>query len=231
MKKKAWGVIIALVAALAAPVTALAATNWNVTYTTGGDLQENFTTTDVRQNMQPGDTETFEINLSQDYDDEARWYMSNKVLETLQGTLENGSAYSYVLTFNGPSGETTLFDSTIVGGTNSQGLVEATDGLDEWFYLDTFKKGSTGKVSLAVTMDGDTEANEYFDTEALLNMKFAVEPGPEDETVVRRKIVRTGDETNLMPFYVAMVASGVLLVALGGYSVMQRKKEKKEGVR
>lgn len=238
MIKRTWSVIVALVAALAFPAVALAANDWQVTYTSAGEMEENFANPDERTGMQPGDTEEFVINLKQDYKDEARWYMSNKVTKTLEDKSGSGSAYSYKLEFDGPSGHQTLFDSDKVGGQSEgqvkrDGLKDATDGLDEWMYLDNFTQGATGTVTLSVTMDGDTEANEYFDTEALVNMEFAVELDPEPENtervvrreIPRRRIVRTGDETNLMPFYIAMAVSGALLVALGVYGMVERKKE------
>ena len=50
----------------------------------------------------------------------------------------------------------------------------------------------------------------------------------EDSTFRQTTIVKTGDETNLLPFYIAMMISGILVLVLAFYSMRQGKKEKKE---
>ena len=51
----------------------------------------------------------------------------------------------------------------------------------------------------------------------------------EDSTSRKTSIVKTGDETNMIPFYIAMTVSGILILILAFYSLKQNKKEKKEG--
>ena len=48
--------------------------------------------------------------------------------------------------------------------------------LKEFFYLDRLDSGSTGKVSLTIALDGETNGNGYQNTLARLQMAFAVEP-------------------------------------------------------
>ena len=114
-------------------------------------------------------------------------------------------------------------------------LHDATDALsdDDFLYLDTLSKGDSATVTLHVALDGETEGNAYFDTLARIKLAFAVEPNPEPENkervirreIPRRRIVRTGDETRLFPFYVAMLVSGLLFAGLAVKSVRERKKE------
>ena len=132
--------------------------------------------------MQPGDEVTFSVNIKNDSDISTKWYMSNDVLSSLedaQSVAANGG-YSYILTFVGPDGkEDTIYSSTSVGGekptTAGEGLKEATNSLDNFFYLKTLEPGESGNVKLLVGLDGESQGNVYQDTLAKLMMNFAVE--------------------------------------------------------
>ena len=172
--------------------------------------------------------------------------MTNEVLSSLEDDSEAaGGAYTYILTYTDAEGEeNVLYSSETVGGLDESarpeevgvGLNEATYALDDYFYLDTYSCGQGGTITLQVVLDGETQVNSYMDTLARLQMNFAVEyvPGltfvdetvPED-SVIRTTIVRTGDDTNLVPFFIAMACSGGLLLALAVYSLRQGKKEKR----
>ena len=238
-------VILAAVAALvlALPFTAMANSleggkNWSVTFSKDAKMVENFdeeSWADDIGSLEPGDDITFTVNLDHEHSTACDWYMSNKVLKSLEEGYASGSAYSYYLTYTGPSGSTrVLYDSNRVGGDDTEeGLGDATSGLKDYFYLDNLKKGQTGEVQLVVGLDGETEGNAYFDTLARLKMKFAVEMDTETTsstktTTSSRTTVQTGDDTNLFPFFVAMAVSGVLLLALAVYSLRTRKREEKE---
>ena len=238
--------VLAAALALALPVAAWAeslsgADTWNVTYTASGEMSETYPDSwaDEIGQLQPGDDITLNVSIAHKNGTQADWYLSNEVLKSLEEADAKGSAYAYRLSYNGND----LYNSQKVGGTDSdQGLAEATDALDEWVYLDTLSNGDTGKVTLNVSLDGETEGNAYFNTIAQLKLAFAVQPVvPDKETVTKTKtttvvkhrttprtVVQTGDDTNLMPFYVAMAVSGLLLVVLGAYGAMQRKREREE---
>ena len=81
---------------------------------------------------------------------------------------------------NGAGEEATLYSSENVGGDGKgglpeQGLHEATDSLEDFFYLDTLDAGGEGLITLKVCLDGETQGNAYQDTMAKLQMNFAVE--------------------------------------------------------
>lgn len=228
--------LAAVIAALALALPAMAFANsldggsWTVKYTSGGALEDNYSQSEYATNvggMQPGDDITMQFTLSHENDTAADWYMANEVIKSLEEGSANGSAYGYVLTFEGPSASRTLYDSSKVGGDNTTGLKEATEGLEDFFYLDTLKKGQTATVKLVVSLDGETEGDDYFNTLARLKAKFAVDP----QTTTTRKIVKTGDETNLFPFYVAMAVSGALLLVIGVASMRRRKGNHEGGAR
>ncbi len=219
------------------------ADDWLVTFTTDEKMVSNFKTSDMDDSLnslQPGDNAIFTVKLKNEHSTTTNWYMSNKVLYSMEDRSANsnteGGAYTYRLVYKGPSGtENVLFDSDTVGGdegnaAGESGLHEATGALEDFFFLDTLQKGQTGTVTLEVALEGETQGNDYQDTLADLQMNFAVELEPEAQTTtVTEKgptnIVRTGDELRLMPYYIGMIVSGGLLLALTVYSVRRRKKE------
>lgn len=220
-------------------------TGWYAKFTAEGKMIDNFGSksstesltnlNDPIRDMQPGDEVTFYIDLSNEHQYSTDWYMTNEVLDSLEdGKRASGGAYTYILTFNGPSGEKELYNSDTVGGDEGtgdgrQGLHEATEGLENYIFLDTLAKGQTANVKLHVLLDGETQGNAYQDTWADLQMNFAVElrtPTPPSTTPDRPTIVRTGDDTNVLPLLLVMGISGLLLLALGIYGVKNRKRER-----
>ena len=75
--------------------------------------------------------------------------------------------------------ETVFFDSSTIGGDRSSaaglGLHEATESMGEYFRLGTLTPGEKGMVTLSVTLDGETQGNDYQNTLADLTMSFAVD--------------------------------------------------------
>lgn len=236
--------IASLLLALAlTPAGALAesltgSSNWNVTYTTGGTMQDNYSAkeySDQVSSLEPGDDITFTVTLKHENSLAADWYLANDVIASLEDADADatGSSYEYLLEYHGPNQSRTLYDSKVVGGTDSQGLNEATNALEDFIYLDNLSQGQTGSVTLKVSLDGETEGNAYFDTLAKLKLRFAVEPPAEAkrERTTQRKVVNTGEQQRLFPFYVAMFVSGLLFLVLAVQSVRMHRTERKEGKR
>ncbi len=148
-----------------------------------------------------------------------------------------------------------LYSSDTVGGeaslNNVIGLHEATTGLEDYFYLDTMQTGDSGMINLYVALDGETQGNDYQNTLADLQMNFAVEKGttlparppladslanenltetnpPNGETTSQttvRDMVKTGDDMDLFPYYLAMSGSGALFLLLAADSLRRRTKK------
>lgn len=235
-------------------------TPWEVSFTQNNKMVSNFKTKDmddILKGLQPGDTAKFSISLSNENNATTNWYMTNKVLYSLEDRSNNeataGGGYSYKLVYHDQANkENVLFDSTTVGGevisAAGEGLHEATSALQDYFMLDTLKKGQGGRIDLTVSLDGETQGNDYQDTLADLQMNFAVELNdeptphstgntpnttgtppttkPPSTTPPRTTIVKTGDDTNMIPYFIIAGVSGVLLLLLGIYGVKSRKKEK-----
>ena len=226
MKKRVFGILLALVIVLALPAAAQAADGWKVTFTADSKMESNFTTSaiaDAVAGLQPGDDAVFEITLENKYKDPVDWYMFNEVIRSLEdGTVASGGAYTYILTYRTSGGSVTeLYNSDTVGGEGSEnsleGLHEASSALSDYFFLETMNPGGTGTVTLTVALDGESQGNRYQDTLANLTMKFAVEITPTQRVV-------TGDSTRQFPYYIALGVSGLAVLALALTGWKHRRK-------
>lgn len=277
-KKILFPVVAAIVIVLTMGITAFAElvpTNnqWNVSFNENKKMVSDFkkeTIADSVSGLQPGDYTDIVLNLKNDNSATVDWYMTNKVIQSLEETRSgaeglSGGAYTYILTFknNKDTGNgRVLFSSDTVGGegesASGEGLHEATNALGDpslgdWLFLDTFKKGEGGTITLRVALDGETQGNDYQDTLAELQMNFAVELDnneTENNNTSNRtsnntsnrtsngsttrsstnnvvnEVVRTGDETNMVPYFIAAGVSGLFLLALAIYSLRERRKQK-----
>lgn len=216
---------------------------WTVTFTSAGKLEPNFKASDFNDPvsmLQPGDQVDFTVSVIHSYDQASAWYMTNEVAKSLEEAHNaTDGAYSYLLTYSGPGGDKTLYDSKKLGGRGvDDGLEEANAFLEEDIFLDNLTKGQSGEVTLTVTLEGESQINSYQDAEAIVLLDFAVEPTaatpvspavsptPTPRTTT---VVKTGDETNMVPLLVAMGISGLILLALAIYGVNARKKMGKGG--
>ena len=175
--------------------------------------------------LQPGDDVTYTITLTNDYKEETEWWMYNKVLKSFEAnSVANGGAYTYRLTYKAPNGtENIIYDSETVGGESlgNEGLTAATSALKDYFKLGNLKKGESATVTLYVKLDGETQGNSYQDSLADLNMRFAV------EIVPSKDVIKTGDETEILPYVIAAAVSGALLMVIAVVRVKSRKQRGK----
>ena len=150
---------------------------------------------------------------------------------------------SYVVYVSSPDGHATrcrwmvseenrtLYSSTTVGGNpnsgqdvSEQGLMEVNEALKEdythngvkYFFLDSLSGNQGGRIVLKVALDGETQGNDYQDRIADLRMNFAVQIAGSPNAP------KTGDDTNLLPYYIGMLISGLLLLYFALDSVTDR---------
>ena len=213
---------------------------WHVTFTADKKMDSDYLAyngqddeiTDVLSEMQPGDSATFYMELKNEFGDSTDWYMENAVIQSLEETqsVAEGGAYTYILTFDGPSGFQELYNSDTVGGEKNvselEGLHEATDSLKDYFYLDTLNTGDTGIVTLSVELEGETQGNRYQDTVAQLRMNYAVEThdaekGPSTSWTTPQ----TGDNGNMLVWSVITLGCGLAALIL---AVVSTRKEDEE---
>ena len=111
--------------------------------------------------------------------------------------------------------------------------------LDEHFYIDRLNAGEAGLVSLSISLDGETQGNDYQTTLAKLQMDFAVEKVSEvthkevekietPKKVIQREIVttavKTGDASQIALFSAVALVSGVALITVAVKQAKGRKK-------
>ena len=227
MKKKLFCMLLVLCLLGSLSVCAYAehyygSSNWYVTFTSDAKMDDNLDQrewNDDLAGLQPGDDLTMTITLTSKHASNTNWYMKNEVLKSLEDKSANsataGGGYTYLLTYTDPKGVVDeLYNSDTVGGEHKagqrEGLREATSNLEDYFYLDTLSTNQTAKITLKVALDGETQGNDYQDTLANLMMKFAVELT--NTTSTRTNPVKTGDDNNLSPYYIAMFLSGLVLL-------------------
>lgn len=260
MKKKWMSLLLALALLVSSLSTAWAddlqgKSGLKVTFN-GSSIKSNYKTSELTKtatDMLPGDSLTYQISLDNDSDSDSAWYMSNSVRKSFEDKGgASGGGYSYFLSFTDQSGkETILYKSDSVGGDGEEGLREAADNLggdelDNYFYLGTLKANSTGTTTLRITLDGETQGNDYQKDMADLRLKFAAvdadgsEASNSDKDNNRNRsnggsnnsssgrstrAVKTGDETDLIPYYIAAGISGLFLLFLFFF---RRKKEEED---
>ena len=247
MRKRMMTAAAVLFAAFASlPATARAETfsggdDWRVVFD-GENLESTFTNAqidDTIYQMQPGDTADIHLELRNDYAGDTWWYMTNEVLRTLEDSQDaaEGGAYSYTLTYYGPDGAAdVLYSSENVGGDtvneSGEGLHQATDSLEDYFYLDTLSEGESGEIALQVHLEGETQGNAYQDTLARLQMNFAVELAdsdtPPDGSTPGSRAARTGDTSEVMTWALITLALGLFLLCFAVYRILSGRRREEE---
>ena len=196
--------------------------------------------------LQPGDDTTFTINLRNYYNKGSNWYMTSEIIRSLEAGTASGGGYTYQLQYinnTDSSKSRMLYNSDTVGGTpgasqaqNDQGLKEVNEAIKEdynrngvsYFYLDNLGANKGGKIVLKISLDGETQGNNYQDRLADLRMNFAVQVADQGGTTTTTNAPKTGDENNLLPYYIVMIISGLLFLyfALDAYTDRLYKKGK-----
>lgn len=257
--RKWWGIALAasMLLYIVVPVHAedyTGGSGWKVQFI-GNAMTSNFTSADIAaavHALQPGDSVTISLSLENSSNGDTQWYMTNKVLSSLEDSSEaaRGGAYTYELSYTDEGGAvTTLFSSQRVGGEGTAGgigLHGATDSLEEYFLLDSLNAGEKGAVTLTVALDGETQGNGYQNTLADLQMNFAVDTltltadnggnggngggtdsggGDSSTFSYSTGMAKTGDSANLALWSAVAFASGILLLIL---AVLWIRKDRKE---
>lgn len=256
MRKKILCLVMAAVMSAGTSATAFAehiqgSKDWAVDFD-GEKMNSNFDSTEMKSEIYkllPGDTIELQVGLKNSGQDSTDWYMTNEILQSLEESqsVAEGGAYTYNLTYvDHDDRSTVLYSSDTVGGENSgeagEGLHQATDSLENYFYLDRLDPGEAGAVQLTIQLDGETQGNAYQDTLAKLRMNFAVEKVTKDVTYqtgdpttitkhqknVIRTSPKTGDPTNILAFSAVALVSGLVLLFLG-IRLAKKKRSHEEG--
>ena len=232
MKKRLFSFLLIALLLCSISIPAFAVDDGYVTLGANKKMQEqNFIINQVIEGLEPGDSAEYHVHIRNLYSKTTHWYMTNEVINSLELSSNiTGGAYTYKLTYTGPSGKTTtLYDSSSGTGTHfvggdvqdngRVGMEEATEGLEEYLFVDTLNTGESGTVTLFVSLEGETQGNKYQNTNANMKMNFAVE-------IDGGKVVKTGDTHNALPYYIGMAVAGLLLLYLVLDAYTDRKYKK-----
>lgn len=236
MKKKVLCLAMAMMVMLSMSINVLAedytgSKDWTVSFD-GNKMESNFKSEEMTEDILsilPGDSITLQVNLKNTDKDEADWYMTNEVLQTLEesNNAAEGGAYTYILTYIDAKGaETVLYSSEVVGGEGTgagqaEGLKQV-EGLKDYFYLGRLAKDEQGTIRLYVQLDGETQGNAYQNTLAKLQMNFAVESL---DGKVLESNVKTGDQSPIGMFSMAAFGCGIVLMILAIIAMRMNKKK------
>ncbi len=228
--------VVLLVSALAVPAAAETIESQEtseVVLTSSGKLESTFhddvVDDTISEYLEPGDSAVFTIQLRNDNTETADFWMDRRTIDSLEvwgnDPQMTGGGYSYVLTYEGPGGFRTLYSSLKIEGedfqanTSSDMVIKKIDE-NSYIFLDTYETGKGGVIKLTISLDGETQGNDYQDTLADLAMDFAVELSGADT------VIKTGDVNRSLPYFIAMTGAGVVLLILG---ICLTKKRGKRG--
>lgn len=172
---------------------------WTATYT-GKEVLSDFnqgTVNEKLSELMPGDSITLNVNYANASSKTADFYMASQILATLEDNSEAiGGAYSYAISYNAGAGENYIYDSETIGGENTtvKGLMQVASDKNNFFYVGKIAPGSQGTVTIKISLDGNSQNNDYMSTLAQLGIKFAVE----ETSNITRSVVTTipGSGTN-----------------------------------
>ncbi|MCI9129621.1 MAG: LPXTG cell wall anchor domain-containing protein [Eggerthellaceae bacterium] len=212
---------------------------WTVTFTQDGKMTSDHAAQkaaidEALSSLLPGDTFSLDVKLENQNSARTGWYMSADVLDTLEkaDNSASGGAYKYKLLYN--SNE--IYSSDNVGGTGSMGFKEIANATGEWFWLGYIDSGQSGNVSLQMSLDGETQNNDYMNTVGTLGMQFAVEfnDGGGKRVVVEGDEVTPQQQGNPMPqtgdtmgTALMLLAAGAAAAGAGAFAISRRKASKR----
>lgn len=175
---------------------------WTVTY--GGKSEVDFSSTYATDytkitGAMPGDTIQYTITYKNEADEASLFYMNANVVKSLEdGKKDNGGAYGYTIKNNG----TEIFNSDTVGGDagsnkNDIGLAQVCGEEGTYFSLGKIPVGGSGKVTVSITLDGDSQLNQYGAKAADLNFFFKAETESQHEInkVVEKEVIKNDFRT------------------------------------
>ncbi len=142
-----------------------------------------------------------------------------------------------------------LYSSGSVGGETvtgaGEGLHEAADSLEQFFYLDHLDGGKEGYITLVVGLNGESQVASYQNTLARLRLNFAVEetagngggnssgggggnvsPSP-GSAVYSPGAVQTGDPGGMALWSGLALVSGLLLLVCAVVSFRRERREER----
>ncbi|MBR4993270.1 MAG: hypothetical protein IKY04_03380 [Lachnospiraceae bacterium] len=166
-----------------------------VKFTSSGTLDTPTSLGDAFKGMAPGEKKELNIEVKNENNNTADFYMSTEVVDALE-KAGKGAGYDVKLSVGG----TTLYDSTVggydgSGAGSTEGLKELNNGLKDSVLIATLAKGASTNIVLEITMDGEGVDKAGY-AAAFGEIDFSFKAGYEDPTgtyTVYRVVTKTGE--------------------------------------
>ncbi len=189
------------------------------------------------EHLLPGESIEVEITVRNKCKNKTDWYVSNEALKSFEdgggesdstkadSSFSQGGGYEYKLTYNNK----TIYDSERVGGQDTEGLKELNETDGKYFYLGTLSPKGEGTVKMTLVLDGESQANDYEEALAQLQLSFAVEEEIEEVKKIKFLIPTTGVEgkasirNDLDLYYAIFSVSMLVMTACVCYLIYDRK--------
>lgn len=219
MKKRflTFGMAALLACSAVMPVSAADST---VSFTNEGTLETPATFGNVFDHMAPGEEKSLTIEVKNDNEHTADFYMSAETIKALEESVGgSGAGYDVKLIIGG----TEVFNSALGGyvstdGTGStEGLKEMNGALSDSMLIATLKKGEKTDIVLTIGLDGEGMDKATY-ADAFGSIDFSFKAGYEDPTGAFHtyKVITKKGETK----YVTIFDQKVALAAKTGDSFM-----------
>jgi len=237
MKRGIISILLAACLALFLVPAALAAEQPTVTYD-GSKISYNYANTNqfgtAFENMVPGETRTLEITLSNTSGEEANFFMDTAVIKAFEDAVKaSGAAYQVTMDVVQDGNTTNIYggsNGATVGGDKS-GLYDLNGNLNKTFLAAKIPAGKTAAVRMSVTLDGETNTNNYQALTGTFQFNFSVikddvyTPDDTPKTVTLINIVPTGDQAQLGLYIMGLAVSMAAITVI----IVIAKKRKKSG--
>ena len=181
----------------------------------------------ILEDLEPGDVAVFRIDVKNENEKEVNFWMDHRTIDSLEtwgSNLErNGAGYGFVVQYErGGKTQTLYYSGLQIEGVDfdpntPSSMREMKINKDTYIYLDTYASGEGGTVVLTVLLDGETMGNDYQATKVDIATEFAV------EIIETGEIIKTGDTTNMLGYFIAMAAAGIVILVLAIFLVRQRR--------
>ena len=206
-------------------------TKSEVTFTSDSKLESTFhddvIDDTILEDLEPGDVAVFRIDVKNENAEEINFWMDHRTIDSLEtwgSNLErSGAGYGFVVQYESGGKTQTLYYSGLqIEGVDfdpntPSSMREMKINKDTYIYLDTYASGEGGTVVLTILLDGETMGNDYQVTKAQIATEFAV------EILETGEIIVTGDTTNMLGYFIAMAAAGLIILVLAFILVRRRR--------
>lgn len=209
-RRKLFAAVLTLALALASVGNVSAAETGSVIFE--GEAEKFVTQVDGDEfeNIMPGESRTLNIMISNDHSEEMKFYMSAEIFKNIAESGDKRAVYDFSI-----AKDDQVFFTAIIGGESGENISSGKEYLtkDNHILLDILKKGESSKVSITLSLDGDSADNAYQNQAGEIQLRFSVET-PEGPATLLKKITKTVRTGDVLPIGIMIAAAGSLLLII-----------------